>query len=207
MAKRMPMPLADYQRVYQVIYSVLTAAGGEPHRACIFFSVVGMTLLRERYKLNATISAGLAVYKLDADNVLFFGRKQNEQLVADGDAFHAWVEVDGYAIDFMAPLFADVAREEGLPKAPRRMFQKPLAAMKALDELEKPGDFMLQHSRETASTIIDYFGARAGNSDLLKVCESWFVKPPRPVRQLGMADSDGGQVMLTLRAPSIEGVW
>lgn len=207
MEKRVPLPLADYQRIYQVIYSVLTAAEGRAHRACSFFSVVGVTLLRDHYKLEATISAGLAVYQLTPDNVLFFGRREGDRLVADGDAYHAWVEVDGFAIDFMAPLFADVAREEGMPRAPRRMFQKSLAAMKGLDEVSAPGDFMLQHEKQTASDVIDHFGARAGHFDLMKVCQTWFERPPRQLRQMGMADSDGGRTMLTLRAPAIEGVW
>jgi hypothetical protein len=58
--------LADYQRIYQVIYNVIAAAEGRAHRACSFFTVVGATLLREHYKLEATISAGLAVYQLDS---------------------------------------------------------------------------------------------------------------------------------------------
>jgi hypothetical protein len=203
----MPLPLADYQRVYQVIYSVLHAAEGAAHRACIFFTVVGVTLLREHYKLNATISAGLAVYKLHPDRVLYFGRREGDQLAADGDAFHAWVEVDGYAIDFMAPLFTDVAQEEGWPRVPRRMFQRPLVTMKALDEITEPGDFMLQHDQQTASEIIDHFGARAAHFDLMKVCQAWFEKPPRQLRPMAMGNSDGGRTMLTLRAPAIEGAW
>jgi len=63
-------------------------------------------------------------------------------MVADSHAFHAWVEVEGHAIDFMAPLFTDAAQEEGLARVPRRMFQRPLAEMKGLDEISQPGDFM-----------------------------------------------------------------
>jgi len=207
MAKRVPLPLADYQRVYQVIYSVVAAAEGQAHRACSFFTIVGAMLLREHYKLEATISAGLAVYQLTPDNVLFFGRREGARLVADGDSYHAWVEVDGFAVDFMAPLFADIAREEGMPRVPRRMFQKPLAAMKGLDEIASPGDFMLQHDSQTASDVIDHFGERAEHADLMKVCQTWFEKPPRQPRQMGIASSDGSRVMLTLRAPMIEGVW
>lgn len=208
MPKKPPLALTDYQRIYQVIYSVLTAADGRAHRACSFFTVVGMALLREHYKLQATISAGVAVYKIDPDNVLCFGRREGQKLVAGADGYHAWIEVDGFAIDFMAPLFTDVALEEGLPRVPRRMFQKPLAAMKALDELDRPGDFKLQHDNQTASDVVDDFSARAGHFDLMKVCQTWFEKPPRQLRPMAMGDSQrGSPVTLTLRAPAIEGVW
>lgn len=70
MLTRMPLSVADYQRLYQVIYSVLAAAEGSAHRACSFFTVAGVTLLRDHYKMEATISAGLAVYKLNPDSVL-----------------------------------------------------------------------------------------------------------------------------------------
>lgn len=207
MANSMPLPLADYQRVYQVIYSVLSAAEGRAHRACSFFIVVGTVLLRDHYKLDATISAGIAVYKLDQANVLCFGRAEGEEVVGDADAYHAWVEVDGYAIDFMAPLFADVVQEEGLPRVPRRMFQKPLSEMKTLDGLSAPGDFTLQHDKQTASAVVDHFGAVPAHLDLMKVCQAWFQRPPKPLRPMAMGDSLRGQVKLTLRAPAIEGVW
>lgn len=97
------------------------------------------------------------------------------------------MEVDGYAVDFMAPLFADVAQEEGMAQVPRRMFQKPLASMKGLDEIDAPGDFMLQHDAQTASDV-DHFGARAGHFDLLEVCNTWFEKPPRALRPLRIAN-------------------
>lgn len=40
---RLPLlPLPDYQRIYQVLYSVLEASGiAVTHRACIFFATVG----------------------------------------------------------------------------------------------------------------------------------------------------------------------
>lgn len=52
MSRRSLLPLADYQRIYQVGYSVLEASGiPKTHRAFLFFATVGMLILREHYRL------------------------------------------------------------------------------------------------------------------------------------------------------------
>lgn len=48
MAHRLLLPLPDYQRIYQVAYSVLEASEiAITHRACIFFASVGTLILRD----------------------------------------------------------------------------------------------------------------------------------------------------------------
>ena len=52
---RMPrsplLPLPDYQRIYQITYSVLEASEiAITHRACIFFASVGALMLRDAMK-------------------------------------------------------------------------------------------------------------------------------------------------------------
>jgi hypothetical protein len=206
--EQMPLSFVDYQRIYQVIFSVITAARGLPHRACMFFAGSGALLLQDQYKLNATISAGLAAYKLNAGSPLYFGRAERGQLVADVRSFHAWVEVEGYAIDFTAPLFDDVAREEGMAAVPRRMFQKPLAATKDdLHAIAEPGDFLLQHDEAVASDVIRRFGLDPGHDYLVEVCQAWFTKPPRAIRPKEVPGPGGNPLSLQLRAPAIEGAW
>lgn len=64
--KRPLLPLPDYQRIYQVIYSVLEATEvARTHRACILFTIAGTLILREHYKLPATISAGFMGMMVD----------------------------------------------------------------------------------------------------------------------------------------------
>ena len=80
MARRPLLPLPDYQRIYQVIYSVLVASGiATTHRACIFFASVGTMILREHYGLPATISAGCMALMLDEHkaNVVIYGRVED----------------------------------------------------------------------------------------------------------------------------------
>ena len=52
MKTRPLLALPDYQRIYQVIYSVLEASEvARTHRACILFTIAGTLILREHYKL------------------------------------------------------------------------------------------------------------------------------------------------------------
>lgn len=211
MKNKPPLPLADYLRIYQVIHGVIATVDGKSHRAhraCSFFTIVGAVILRDRYRLEASISAGMAAYKLNEQDLLFFGRKDEERLVADGDAFHAWIQLEGWAIDFMAPLFTDIAKEEGRSAIPRKAFMRRLSEMKDLHELSRPGDFMLHHDPKVASDVIDHWGEVPAHHDLKVVAERWFERPPKPLsRNIAVADSDGGQLPLTVTAPAIAGSW
>jgi uncharacterized membrane protein (DUF485 family) len=54
--------------------------------------------------VDALPVAGAAAYMVDAKTSLVatFGKIEDDMLVATPDAFHCWVQYDGYAIDFMA---------------------------------------------------------------------------------------------------------
>lgn len=60
-------------------------------------------------------------------------------------AFHAWVQCDGYVIDFMTPIFPETCPAAGHPFiAPRRMFQTKWVDMAPSHEhLDREGDFHL----------------------------------------------------------------
>ena len=105
--KFIPTTVPDYQRIYQVAYSVLEASEiAITHRACIFFASVGTLILRDHYQLPATISAGCMAMMVDerAANVAVYGRNQEGAFVSGENAFHAWCQCDGWLIDFMAPI-------------------------------------------------------------------------------------------------------
>ena len=117
MKKRPLLALPDYQRIYQVIYSVLEASEvARTHRACILFTIAGTLILREHYKLPATISAGFMGMMVDAKSstVAMYGR-MGDGPESDGQAFHAWVECQGWLIDFMAPIMGMAFKEDGHP--------------------------------------------------------------------------------------------
>ena len=80
MNQRPLLPLPDYQRIYQVIYSILETTGiAVTHRACIFFAAVGANILRKHHDLPATISAGCMALMVDEQraNVVVYGRDEN----------------------------------------------------------------------------------------------------------------------------------
>lgn len=79
MARSPLLPLPDYQRIYQITYSVLEASEiAIAHRACIFFASVGALILRDQYSLPATISAGRMALMVDEQkaNVVVYGRDE-----------------------------------------------------------------------------------------------------------------------------------
>lgn len=210
MNRRPLLPLTDYQRIYQVIYSVLEASGiAVTHRACIFFASVGAKILREHHTLPATISAGCMALMVNERraNVVVYGREEKGIFVNDETAFHAWVECDGWLIDFMAPIMGIALRENGIDwPVPRRMLQKHLAGRKnSLGEIQQVGDFFADHDHDLTESLIDGQGIQF--LDLMNTCMVWYRKSPKPLKEFALADSHGPTKKLTLRAPSIDGVW
>ena len=210
MPQRFLLPLADYQRIYQVIYSVLEATGtATTHRACLFFATAGMLILRKHYGLHATLSAGRMALMVDEQqaNVVVYGRKEGGVFVNDADAFHAWVQCDGWLIDFMAPIMGQAMQEDGYKGGvPRFMLQKHLGdRMASLEEIQHVGDFFAEHDSALTETLLDGQGVQF--NDLVHVCLTWFRRPPRPLPSMALGDSHGSPGPLVARAPSIDGVW
>ena len=210
MVRQPLLPLPDYQRIYQVTYSVLEASDfAITHRACIFFAAVGTMILREHYHLAATISAGCMALMVDEQkaNVVVYGREEDGVFVNDEDAFHAWVDCDGWLIDFMAPIMGIALSEDSRDwHVPRRMLQKRLTDRKAsIGEIQHVGEFFISHDHSLAESLIDGQSVQFG--DLMKVCLTWFRRPPKPLKHIGLADSHGLAKTLVVRAPSIDGVW
>jgi hypothetical protein len=211
MTKRYLLPLADYQRIYQVIYSVLEASGNaHTHRACAFFAYVGAQILREHYRLKATISMGCMGMMVDeaSAKVVVYGRQEGDEWVYDADGFHAWVECDGWLIDFMAPIMGAAYAEDGADfKVPSKMLQKRLADRKPhLLAIQHQGDFFCADDPAIASDVLDSQGLLF--RDLVGICKTWFRRPPKPLQAIGMAGNEGFAAKpLILRAPIIVGAW
>lgn len=204
------LPLPDYQRIYQVAYSALQATEiAITHRSCLFFAAAGASLLREHYKLPATVSAGCMALMVNEKNasVLTYGREMDGEWVADSKAFHAWIECDGWLIDFMAPIMGVAAKEDGAGfTVPRRMLQKRLEEVyPSPRHLQCAGDVFIDSDPALGNALFSSQPALAG--DLQHACEVWFRKPPKSMAPMGLGDSHGAPKMLRLQAPSIEGVW
>lgn len=205
------LPFADYCRVFRVIYSVLDGRA-ITHRACIFFAVAGAMLLRRHYKFSALPIAGAAAYMVDADTSLVatFGKFEGDMLVATPDAFHCWIECDGFAIDLMAPVFRENLQAAGIQHTTaRKMFQRPLSEMASTSaELTREGAFSLFPDRERTQAMIANFDAKLSSGDLANVCAHWYRRPPKHMPQtLDMANDLGNVNRLSLHGPEISGVW
>jgi hypothetical protein len=121
MARSSLLALPDYQRIYQVTHSVLEASEiAITHRACIFFASVGALIMRDHYSLPATISAGCMALMVDEQkaNVVVYERDEGGAFVNDKEAFHAWVECEGWLIDFMSPIKGVALRDLTEPSLP-----------------------------------------------------------------------------------------
>lgn len=210
MSRRPLLPLPDYQRIYQVIYSVLEASeSARTHRACIFFASAGALILRDHYGLEATLSVGSMALMVDEKkaNVVVYGRKQNDGWVYDSNGFHAWVECNGWLIDFMAPIMGQALAEDGVAfNVPRKMLQKPLADGKDdLRAIQHEGDFFFHSDSSVAHAVLDSQGAMF--EDLVGVCRMWFRKPPKGLSPIALAGNETSSKPLVLRAPMIVGAW
>jgi hypothetical protein len=211
MSQRLLLPLTDYQRIYQVIYSVLQAHGNiKTHRACMFFASIGALILRDRYRMNATVRVGTMALMVHepTSTFLIYGREQDGKWHYDEDSFHAWVECDGWLIDFMAPIMGVAFKEDGnTVPVPRKVLQKPLADSKPHPgAMQHEGDFFYEYDRSVAKSVLDAQGFEF--EDVTTICLKWFRKPPKALPSVGMGGTGITEPKpLVLKAPAIMGVW
>ena len=206
------IPLSDYRRIFHVIYSVLEGVEANSPRACIFFSVAGAEILKRFYKKDACPVAGAAFYRVDdaKNTILSLAEIHDNQATSTIKAFHCWVVSQGYAIDFMAPIFEESLVSSGHKiHCPKRMFQKKLSTMsESFDSLQLEGDFFLAPNIELTEHLLTSFANKPTSSDLLKICMHWFKRPPKKIRsEQSIKDDLGKTTVIKLSDLSISGVW
>lgn len=204
----MLLKLKDYERIYKVINSVIRNEGADPSISCLFFSAYGSYILRHHYKLEAHPRAGLASYHVGGNNdALLFAEESEGQITGYLDAFHCWVEVEGWVIDFMAPAFKDI--KELQCKIPSLMFQKRASEMVgSLTELRKKGDFYLESTIESTAKHMKVLGTKKAYQDLAEICVQWYSKPPKKIHPfIGIEDQNGKRNKVSLAGYSVVGAW
>lgn len=210
---RPPLPLADYQRIFRVLKTVLDGADADPAHSCIFFSVAGAFLVEQLYKKHCQPVAGAAFFRVDDDagTVLSFAdQDQDHDNLSSDKGFHCWILCEDYIIDFMAPVFRESLQAIGFTgNCSRKMFQKPRSAMSDSPLLMRnPGDFYMLPNVDLTRTILSEFFAKEGNNDLVKMCAHWYKKPPKEIpRQASMKSNDGMVSHMTLSGLSLVGAW
>jgi hypothetical protein len=213
----MRISLLDYQRVFRVLYSVLDGTrAATTTKSCLFYGIGGALLLREHYALNATPVAGLALYRVsdgEGQNVIAYCRpedtEEGSRLVVAQDAFHCWVRCDDDAYDFMAPLFPEIAAEQGTRHVPRRMFVKSMSEMTpSPDALAKVGDFFHAPDLELTRNLVGGFTSRPAYRELLEIARHWFVPNPAKLRRhIDIGDAKLGKVRWQLTDLAVDGSW
>ena len=208
--KKFLLTLGEYNRIHQVARGVIEGLA-TAERSCIFFAVFGAYILETRYKIPAMAVAGnLALCVDDEPKVAFFGRDEGGRIVADSDGFHMWVQTKTHIIDFMAPIFPEsFAGLLGDTAIPRKMLQRSIASeADDLDSLHATGDFITLPSRELTHELLERFGKRPANSDLIHVAETWFGTPKgKQLSTFAMINDLGEVTNLKLSANVATGSW
>lgn len=207
------IPLADYQRIFRVTHSVLQSVEADIPAASFFFSVTAAQILKKFYKRNAFPVAGAAFCLINGEGgALSFGvlGDDAQAVSSNHDAFHTWVQCDGYAIDFMAPVFQELLAAAGHPlPVPRRMFQKDLTRMSASPTaLATPGDFFLAPDLQLTRELLQQFMGKKALTNLSQVCIDWYRKPPKAMPEdLALQGEDGEIARIRINPIAVEGVW
>lgn len=206
------IPLLDYLRIHGVIRSVLDSVDAHTAHACMFFSVAGAAILREFYKKEAMQVAGAAFYLVNEQqrNVISFATVEEGHVQSSDTAFHAWVQCDGYVIDFMAPIFLETCAAAGHPFiVPRRMFQKKWVDMAPNHEhLYREGDFHLVPNPTLTIDLRQSFLKKPAGADLVNVCLHWYRRPPKVILpELQMQNDQGEITRIRLGNIAVSGAW
>lgn len=187
------------------IYSVLNNEEANLLKSCFYFSMFAAAILRRHYKLEATVTAGIAGYRIGEgeQNVLMFAELVGNELQCTDNGFHAWVEVDGWLLDFMAPLFPQIMPGQA------KMLQKKLSdSAEDLEALEKPGDFFLSPDAQRTNELFEHFLSKPAHSDLLQIAEQWYRRPPKKMQKaISIGDGRGAVNTVSLTGTRLSGAW
>ena len=210
-SNRLLIPLPDFERIFRTIHGVLLNEKGDLARACLFFGVIGASILRIHYKLEPIVVCGFAAYRVDEKNdVLVLGTQKDGILTFENNGFHSWVQCNDWLLDFTSPLFQEMFTSCGIQKTcERKMFQKRESEMsEALSELRNPGQFLYGGNQDLTNRLVDGFFSRQAYEDILNICLKWYRPTPKKMQEvIGVGDSKG-QVKQTRLSPILlKGAW
>lgn len=175
-----PLTPTEYLRMSGIIAAVVDETGTKACRGCLSFAMAGSVILRQVFGKEAYPLAGAAFYRVD-DNTGFtlaYGNAIDGKVSSGPDSFHSWILCDGYVIDLLAPLFPESVKDFGRTEVvPRRMFQKPAAAMSQSPyELAQEGDFYFEFNRALSTEYFSFYLDDPSYMQLVRVCVDWFKK-------------------------------
>ena len=206
-----PITLPEYERLFRTIHAVMASEQGDRAEASLFFAVAGAYLLKRHHKLSSACPvAGVAGHNLgpQVSSTIVFGRAENDAFVSDKQNFHCWIEVDGWIIDLLAPLFNEMLPpdQNGID-IPRFMFQKPALAQ-AAPGLDTPGAYLHLANDRLTTELMKGFTAKPAYADLVRVCVQWYARPPKKIApNIRIEDQDGRAQEVSLSDIRLSGAW
>ncbi|WP_447773998.1 DUF2026 family protein [Variovorax boronicumulans] len=203
-SRRAPLWLPDYERIFRTIHGVLLNEQSDGTRACVYFGTIGAAILRSAYGMDARAQVGAAGYGLGAQltDAFVFGEHVPGGVVSSDNGFHCWIEVDGWAIDFQAPLFRDLIASTGRTNLPQRiMVQKQIAQSVATPADLRKDRFWYAPDADLRRSTLEHHNAKKSSKDFEDICVQWFRRPPHKMMEpIGIADQ-GGQVKPVFLSP------
>lgn len=209
---KLPIPFKDYRRIFCTIYSLLESEEHDLSHSCIYFSFAGATILRNHYKIEANVFMGLAAFRVieNDDELLMFAELKGNRLESNHFAFHSWVKVGEWFIDFSAPQFPKMYEASGnTNEVNSKMFQKHVSEMaETPNDLNNVGDFFFAANKELTNEMDSMFESNPQNLDFLEVCSQWYRKPPRKMQKnICLGNGLGDTKSVQLRTLSVAGSW
>lgn len=208
--KKPPLTIHEYEQIFRTIHGFLLSKNADASKSCLFFSIVGSVLLKQYHAMDKAIAViGTAEYNLRTPNNIchVFGKIENRKLISTSTAFHSWVEVDGWIIDFSAPLFGDmVSEEQAGAKIPSFMFQK--IDVPSLPDLTIPGVYFHNPDPELSHRLKCAFVEVEQNMEHITLCVKWYKPVPiemPSLKQLSMATGTISEIKLSPRR--VVGEW
>ena len=211
--QRGPLTLPEYERLFRTIHAIIANEDGDPSKSCLFFGIAGAFLLNRSHGLKtARPVMGVAGYNLRTPSnlVLLLGKPELGSFVADPDAFHCWIDIDGWTVDLAAPLFDEMApieRKDG-PIKPF-MFQKPSSgSARAPNELNAPGAYLHVADLHLTNSLLSHFSSMQAHSDLITICAQWYTRPPKKMAlSVAVGNQHGAVTEVQLSNMRVEGAW
>lgn len=207
------LPLADFERIFRTIHGVLLNEDCNPAHSCLFFGIIGAELLNAHHGKEARPVAGFAAFNLGGpkNNVLAFANGISEDPRSTDTAFHCWVEVGGWLLDFTSPLYPEMLTSSDQPReCGRKMFQRVLtgAEESLVDVSLGEGAFFVKANPELTQELIAGFMAKHPYVDLRDICVQWYRRTPRKmIEPIGIANKTGVTKPVRLSPIRLEGAW
>jgi len=224
-SKKIPLTFSEYHRLHNVIHSLSENWNKNAGRSCVFFSIVGAALMHKHYALNAKVVCGSGAVMLDPKSetvISWFKQNEDGTLTIGPEAFHAWIECDGWLIDLMAPNYREAmigatfripAGKEGEKPTPfvvpRMMLQKPIDRTEgALDDMSKAGDCVFVPDRDVTTSIIDRSFDRPQLGDIINIAYAWHRPLPKKMESsITITDDLGKLTTIALVKRDLVGAW